>query len=196
MSKISPDSVASLLLLPDVLNETRKPKSLQSSFSANRVFVALVCFVFILVPDCKSERRRRGSRAPRWRNALCPAPGTDPRFLRLCLYPTIQSIHHTSNPSLCRQARRVLQLLSQCGVKSPQKEHTDGKLKIISPPKLLYFLIKLLVNSKHVGLKHKPKENVSDISWSGRRAVLSDTRKLGDFSGQYLNKTQTPGCQS
>lgn len=73
-------------------------------------------------------------------------------------------------------------------MKSPQKEHTNGKLKIRFPPKLLYFLTKLLVNSKGVGLKKKKNKciryflDLLEGHAFRRMEVVS-------FPGQYLKKT-------
>lgn len=54
----------------------------------------------------------------------------------------INTSHFKTNPSLCRQARRVSQKLSQCSMKSPQKEHKMGSEKYRPPPPIALFLDK------------------------------------------------------
>lgn len=132
--KISPDFVASLLLLPDVLKKQESSNPSRAALVRTTVLLCWFVLFSFWLPTANPNASDAGA-ATRAGGTPCAqlAAQTHPLFLPLRLYQTIRAIHHTSNRSLCGQARRVLQLLSQCGVKSPQKEHTNGKLKIIPP---------------------------------------------------------------
>lgn len=127
---------------------------------------------------------RTHARNMHWRNSLslAEAQGLGEKYkpaIHLVAFISngqINTSHFKTDPSLCRQTQRLSQQLNECSMKSPQKEHTNGKLQIQHPPKLLYFLIKLLSHSKHIGLK-KQEINVSGTSQVCRRATLSDARK-------------------
>jgi len=81
---------------------------------------------------------------------------------------------------------------------TPERTHKwEAKNKTSSPrpPQLLYFMIELLVNSKHVVLKKKTTPNISGVSEICRRATLSDARtRSALLAGTWKKKTLS--CQS